>query len=200
MRATSRRHLPRALSPFNPYCAPISPYPSLSLPSVSPSLSPTHPLLASTTPTHRPSLPLPFPAQREDLSSDTYGGNKVRTLQHQLAVCEAKIARGDADRIIVTGTGGSNQIVATVAHAASLANAPRVAAAWLGKDVSNLDNTLNMLSALSFPLDSASATWGEALRLLPLLVRERMKHERNSYSTKYTRSKSHFTEVPRPQH
>ena len=115
-------------------------------------------------------------------------------------MCEAKIARGDADRIIVTGTGGSNQIVATVAHAASLANAPRVAAAWLGKDVSNLDNTLNMLSPLSFPLDSASATWGEALRLLPLLVRERMKHERNSYSTttKYTRSKSHFTEVLRP--
>ena len=142
MRATSRRHLPRALSPFLPSIptAPLSPHtpPCPFHLSLHPSLQPTR---SSLLPTHRPSLPLPFPAQREDLSSDTYGGNKVRTLQHQLAVCEAKIARGDADRIIVTGTGGSNQIVATVAHAASLANAPRVAAAWLGKDVSNLDNT-----------------------------------------------------------
>ena len=168
---------------------PIS-HPSLSRPSVS--LSPSHPprFYPPTT------LPLPFPAQREDLSSDTYGGNKVRTLQHQLAVCEAKIARGDADRIIVTGTGGSNQIVATVAHAATLAKAPRVAAAWLGKDVSNLDNTLNMLSALSFPLDSASATWGEALRLLPLLVREN-KARKNLTHTKQE-SFTVITEVLRP--
>ena len=48
-----------------------------------------------------------------------YGGNKVRTLQHQLAVIESKYEAGDprCANIHVMGTGGSNQVVATAVHA-----------------------------------------------------------------------------------
>ena len=50
------------------------------------------------TPIHICTLPLKedeskslqFYIKREDLISEQYGGNKVRTLQHQLAVCEAR--------------------------------------------------------------------------------------------------------------
>ena len=58
-----------------------------------------------------------FFTKREDLSSEVYGGNKVRTLQHTLAVCEARIAnaktpseRAKATNLVVVGTGGSNQV------------------------------------------------------------------------------------------
>ena len=83
------------------------------------------------TPVHRGTVvgprggaPLRFLVKREDLASPRYGGNKVRTLQHQLAVVEARAARvgaggagSSSDQLVVMGTGGSNQIVATVAHA-----------------------------------------------------------------------------------
>ena len=67
---------------------------------------------------------LSFEVKREDLISSEYGGNKVRTLQHQLAVCEAKIERASSaaerarlENLLVIGTGGSNQVVATLVHA-----------------------------------------------------------------------------------
>ena len=67
---------------------------------------------------------LEFAVKREDLISAEYGGNKVRTLQHQLAVCEAKIERASSaaerarlENLLVIGTGGSNQVVATLVHA-----------------------------------------------------------------------------------
>ena len=69
------------------------------------------------TPIHRGSIEgnrnFEFYVKREDLSSTAYGGNKVRTLQHQLAVCESRNPTGN---ICVCGSGGSNQIVATVVH------------------------------------------------------------------------------------
>ena len=63
-----------------------------------------------------------FCVKREDLISPMYGGNKVRTLQHQLAVCESR--RDDVGKdqetttyaaafrqLVSVGTGGSNQVV-----------------------------------------------------------------------------------------
>ena len=60
-----------------------------------------------------------FLAKREDLSSSLYGGNKVRTLQFQLAVIEARLESAEPHTLPVTvlGTYGSNQNVATVVHA-----------------------------------------------------------------------------------
>ena len=101
------------------------------------------------TPVHACRLPLlgdasrevEFLLKREDLISDRYGGNKVRTLQHQLAVCEAR--RDDAkepafQQLVSIGSGGSNQAVATVVHAAKLGwdgeNAAAVNACWFDKD------------------------------------------------------------------
>ena len=98
-----------------------------------------------------------FQVKREDLSSAAYGGNKVRTLEHQLAVCESRLAAsrpGSSERrrlahIGVVGSAGSNQVVATMVHAAP--TLPKVSALWASPDAPDLDNTLNMLSVLSCP-------------------------------------------------
>ena len=51
------------------------------------------------TPVHRANVQLPsgrtvaFWTKREDLSNSLYGGNKVRTLEHQLAACESHIQK-----------------------------------------------------------------------------------------------------------
>ena len=96
---------------------------------------------------------LHFQVKREDLSSSQYGGNKVRTLEHQLAVLETRLATGGASeskrlrKIGVLGSGGSNQVVATAVHAA--ARLPKLRALWATADEPDLDNTLNMLSTLS---------------------------------------------------
>jgi hypothetical protein len=60
--------------------------------------------------------------KREDLISSNYGGNKVRTLQHQLAVCEVRRDTGETafQQLVSLGSGGSNQVVATVVHARKL--------------------------------------------------------------------------------
>jgi hypothetical protein len=57
-----------------------------------------------------------FLVKREDLSSATYGGNKVRTLQHQLASCEAHLDTHPDATFTVVGSSGSNQSVATTVH------------------------------------------------------------------------------------
>ena len=79
------------------------------------------------------------------------GGNKVRTLQHQLAVIESKVAAGDpkVSHLNVIGTGGSNQILATIVHGKG--RLPPITPIWMDKDLPDLDNTLNMLSVFSFP-------------------------------------------------
>ena len=112
------------------------------------------------TPVHRASIRnggVQFQVKREDLASPIYGGNKVRTLQHQLAVCESRLAAaapGSAEharlrRIAVVGSGGSNQVVASLAHAGP--HLPKLEALWVAPDAPDLDNTLNMLSTLSLP-------------------------------------------------
>lgn len=128
---------------------------------------------------------LEFYVKREDLISTTvYGGNKVRTLQHQLGVCEARREGGETAfrQLVSCGTGGSNQVVATVAHALSRgwdggttdgttndgegdARPPpaRINVCWFNADAPDLDNTLNMLSVLSFPNIGFKFSWGDSV-------------------------------------
>jgi 1-aminocyclopropane-1-carboxylate deaminase/D-cysteine desulfhydrase-like pyridoxal-dependent ACC family enzyme len=140
-----------------------------------------------TTPIHTCKIPssslsgkqtidLEFLVKREDLLSPLYGGNKVRTLQHQLAICEARRERGETSfrQLVSVGTAGSNQIIATLVHGRGLgwgseeetdvAGRPapsRVNLCYLDKDEPDLDNTLNMLSALSFPNIGWRYNWGQ---------------------------------------
>jgi 1-aminocyclopropane-1-carboxylate deaminase/D-cysteine desulfhydrase-like pyridoxal-dependent ACC family enzyme len=111
-----------------------------------------------------------FFVKREDLSSSLYGGNKVRSLQHQLAVIESKMASGNGPEkgVVVMGSGGSNQVVATVVHGLHTLGIP-CSALWM-HDPPDFDNALNMLSTLSFPVVQTE-TWvrAQALSLdLPL--------------------------------
>jgi hypothetical protein len=106
-----------------------------------------------------------FYVKREDLSSPYYGGNKVRTLQHQLAVCEAKDA---TKKIYVTGTGGSNQIIATIVHGYHRLKL-NVCPIWMQKDVPDLDNTLNMLSTLSFH-SSEITSWADGFAMFQTML------------------------------
>jgi hypothetical protein len=117
---------------------------------------------------------LEFFLKREDLISEDYGGNKVRTLQHQLAVCESKRESGQTayKHLISLGSGGSNQVVACVVHGrkagydntAAPGGGNTVMPCWLDSDEPDLDNTLNMLSVLSFPLQS-TFDWGTQMGL-----------------------------------
>jgi 1-aminocyclopropane-1-carboxylate deaminase/D-cysteine desulfhydrase-like pyridoxal-dependent ACC family enzyme len=113
-----------------------------------------------------------FYVKREDLSSSVYGGNKVRTLQHQLAVLESKLERQlqqnkdqprssckNNSRILrVFGSGGSNQVLATALYALRM-KLPlhQIQALWIA-DPPDLDNTLNMLSTLSLEDNSHIST------------------------------------------
>ena len=122
-----------------------------------------------TSPLHKCSVRLAsgkvsFWAKREDLAcSSRYGGNKVRTLEHQLACCEASSPRST----LVLGSGGSNFVVATLAHArhsfgARLAES--LVPLWVKDDFNvDRDNTLNVLSSLSFVDAGATprALWAE---------------------------------------
>lgn len=95
-----------------------------------------------------------FWVKREDLSSKEYGGNKVRTLQYQLAACEAELDRRESDawQFLTFGSGGSNQVIATKTHAALLGLSPEhVECLTPAPDKKEMDNTLNYLSALSLP-------------------------------------------------
>lgn len=130
---------------------------------------------------------LEFLVKREDLISLQYGGNKVRTLQHQLAVCQVKRDNGEQafQHLVSVGSGGSNQVVATVVYARKLGwtneskqegDHTTVMPFWLEKDEPDLDNTLNMLSVFSFPIqswfdwgmmkDNASQSWKKILHFL----------------------------------
>lgn len=136
-------------------------------------------------PSYRRHHHLEFYVKREDLISPTvYGGNKVRTLQHQLGVCEARREGGETafQQLVSYGTGGSNQVVATVVHARSRGwdgsttggttndeeghvklPPPRINVCWFNSDAPDLDNTLNMLSVLSFPNVGFKFTWGDSV-------------------------------------
>lgn len=131
---------------------------------------------AKTSPIHICSLPkdkIEFYVKREDLIHPQYGGNKVRTLQHQLAVLEARRERGDkaARQIVPLGSGGSNQVIATVVHAKLLGwdnqadeeeVSPAINACWFDPDEPDFENTLNFLSVLSFPNVGHTFDWGQS--------------------------------------
>ena len=111
-----------------------------------------------------------FYIKREDLSSRLYGGNKVRTLQHQVAVCEAKDKETEAGLdVIVLGTGGSNQVIATVVHGLHRFKI-NVVPVWMEPDLPDVDNTLNMLSTLSFPVKQF-ITWATKFKVLKTLIK-----------------------------
>jgi len=142
-----------------------------------------------------PQSELKFYLKREDLISPLYGGNKVRTLQHQLAICEARRHKGEKAfrNVVSVGTGGSNQVVAMVVHARSCGYdavddetttneddggegdvfedgggegeaPPRIHIFWPRGDAPDLDNTLNLLSVLSFTNPTTfKFSWGDKL-------------------------------------
>jgi 1-aminocyclopropane-1-carboxylate deaminase/D-cysteine desulfhydrase-like pyridoxal-dependent ACC family enzyme len=114
--------------------------------------------------------------KREDLISNCYGGNKVRTLQHQLAVCEVRRDAGETSfqQLVSLGSGGSNQVVATVVHARKLGwdnekGNGAINVCWFDKDEPDLDNTLNMLSVFSFSNIGFTVDWGTKVGLLKTL-------------------------------
>lgn len=108
-----------------------------------------------------------FYIKREDLSSPLYAGNKVRSLQFQLAVVESRLASGEPNvkPVTVTGTYGSNQTVATSVFVASklpaLLSSLNVGLAE--PEVPDIDNTLNVLSIFSFSRNLPLIGWGRTL-------------------------------------
>ncbi|KAF0700863.1 Aste57867_8615 [Aphanomyces stellatus] len=90
-----------------------------------------------------------FYLKREDLSSPYYGGNKVRTLEHQLAACALHQAEHPDAVVYSTGMAGSNQNVAAVVHGRERLGL-RVEPCLVEPELPDLDNTLNLLSLLSF--------------------------------------------------
>lgn len=121
-------------------------------------------------------LKLEIVVKREDLIHPEYGGNKVRTLQHQLAVCESRRIAGEKAfrQLVSIGSGGSNQVVATAVHARRLGwdgvtkkcedgtiSVNNINACWFDPDEPDLDNTLNMLSVLSLPNIGFTFDWGD---------------------------------------
>ena len=123
------------------------------------------------TPIHRVNMKSPegeafsFSVKREDLASELYGGNKVRTLQFAVGALEAMEVQ---PRIAALGSGGSNQIVATTVFAAGVHGIP-VKPVWFTKDKADLDNTLNMLSTLSLSGDLGITWQSKAKRILGTL-------------------------------
>lgn len=105
------------------------------------------------TPIHKLEIgkEMSFWVKREDLSNGSYGGNKVRTLQHLLGSAEAFAAKNPTAKFIVTGSSGSNQCVAATVHGLKTCDLS-VEAFWAMPDEPEMDNTLNMLSVLSFPI------------------------------------------------
>jgi 1-aminocyclopropane-1-carboxylate deaminase/D-cysteine desulfhydrase-like pyridoxal-dependent ACC family enzyme len=89
--------------------------------------------------------------KREDLASPRYGGNKLRTLQHQLAAVEAHKDVSPGAVFSMIGSTGSNMVVATKVHGAAtfgMAQEELQSLSFL-PDKPDLDNTLNLLSTLS---------------------------------------------------
>lgn len=91
----------------------------------------------------------------------------MRTLQHQLACCEAYAEQNPGIQFHVLGSGGSNQAVATTLHGAKRFRVS-VNCLWAMRDAPDLDNTLNMLSALSFP--GGHVPWSRPRKLVASLL------------------------------
>lgn len=90
-------------------------------------------------------------------------------------MCESRRENGETSfaQLVSLGTGGSNQVVATTVYAQKLGwntttateeqgEIPRcVNPCWLDSDAPDFDNTLNMLSVLSFPNIGWTFNWGD---------------------------------------
>lgn len=99
-----------------------------------------------------------FWVKREDLCSESYGGNKVRSMQYSLPCFEAYAEECKANactgtpRLLTMGSAGSNQVVATKVHSSLLGLPDRCVEGYTPMpDDPEMDNTLNYLSALSLP-------------------------------------------------
>ena len=107
-----------------------------------------------------------------------YGGNKVRTLQHQLASCEAytekrKEQDGSEAKFHLIGSHGSNQVVATKIHAQNIFHLPQsvLFAHYPMPDKPDLDNTLNLLSTLSMGGQSYITSLSAVTNLVSAMLR-----------------------------
>jgi hypothetical protein len=106
--------------------------------------------------------------KREDKASDVYSGNKLRTLEFQLACAAAAAAAGPGGRgtILSMGASGSNQVVAVATHVQSH---PELEARLLlaMPEARELENGLNAYSGTS--LTARPPIW--QFGVLPELVR-----------------------------
>ena len=92
--------------------------------------------------------------KREDLSNETYGGNKIRSLEFLLPGPEQK-----NKEISTFGAPGSNQILATSIHTSE-----NVTGIYVEKEANDRDNALNILSFISFPSNT----------ILPLFAKNKL--------------------------
>ncbi len=110
--------------------------------------------------------------KREDTRGTIYKGNKVRTLEFQLACAhEQQRRRGGGARVASLGGPGSNQVVASGTYAYALGVPFRALPAL--PEAPSLDNALNVASMVSLP-GFEGPTWvqGGVARLMAYLVRE----------------------------
>ncbi|ETV90750.1 hypothetical protein H310_14538, partial [Aphanomyces invadans] len=105
--------------------------------------------------------------KREDLSSPLYGGNKVRTLEHQIASCALHHDNNPDARYFVQGMSGSNQTVATVVH--GRCHGLPIIPCLIDEDEPDFDNTLNLLSLLSFRLPDLHVWTSYTTTIAPLI-------------------------------
>ena len=96
----------------------------------------------------------------------------------------SKASRTELNKVLAVGSGGSNQILATVAMSEYLRERqrrrkgegnsrptlPRATAIFASEDKADLDNTLNLLSNLSFLSGRRAYTWGTPLSTISELL------------------------------
>jgi hypothetical protein len=118
------------------------------------------PLGTFPTPTQRAELTLPsgkkrhLYCKREDLSHDTlYSGNKVRTLEFQLACASAMGKR----RLLTVGAAGSNQTVAVAAHLRNSYPEMDSQVLLLLPEAKNVETGINAFSSLT--LSALAPAW-----------------------------------------
>lgn len=92
--------------------------------------------------------------KREDMSSPRYGGNKVRTLEFQLACCAAahearQRELGCKARVYATGAPGSNQIVAAAVHSQGILHTIEPVGLFLMPEAANIETGMNLASSYS---------------------------------------------------
>ncbi|KAJ3120883.1 hypothetical protein HK100_012612 [Physocladia obscura] len=135
------------------------------------------PLANFPSPVHRIRIPqspvsngkdLVFSVKRDDLvSTSLYSGNKVRTLQFVIASCEAHQESYQNAKLFAIGSAGSNQVVCALTYGKSVG--VNVDAVYLKSDLPDLDNALNVVSALSIVPKSRINLWDNSSGMWKLL-------------------------------